>query len=527
MAAYQYAPPRGNPLAGSIAQLLSEQGDIRARQALTIGEAQARAAQTSGDAWGRAISGIGQTLGAIPQQIQQQKQQATQQALQTRLTESQIGSAEALTQQRQQETAQAKADREALDKVFATPGGLEKALEATPGHLRDQVMKDYQQANTLAKQAREASDAARKQRLEYLGAMASRIRANNYDPGYALGVLHHARNTFADDPQFIEQVDQMRMGVIEQPESIREPVDWAIANSSFREELKPKAPIKLGAGETLLESETFKPLVTAPTAPASMQSENVLLDGKSAKVNFNPKTGKYLLPDGSDVSERVKPIPPQAAVNVGLAKDDASAIADAIEAGAQPPDTAGLFRLAGPVRAELARRGYDYTKANLDYQGAKRFVSTLNGPQQTRLRQAISTASNSLGVIEDLATQWEGGKFPLLNRAQLTAATNGALGSQAQQIATNLQAQITDVVSELGNVYMGGNSPTDHALQLAGKNLSADWTKAQLLSAVKLARENLRIRANSMTSLGAAGMGGAIVTPEADPLGLGIVRPKK
>lgn len=200
-------------------------------------------------------------------------------------------------------------------------------------------------------------------------------------------------------------------------------------------------------------------------------------------------------------------------------KGDAKAIADAIKSGDQPPSVTGLYRFAGPVRAELARQGYDFTKANLDWEATKKHLATLNGAQQTRLRQAISTASDSLSVIEDLAKQWDGGKFPILNKATLAAAKNGALGPKAQQIATNLTAQITDVTSELGNVYMGGNSPTDHALQLAGKNLSADWTRDQLLSAVKLARTNLQIRQNSITNSGAITTSGAQGAPAAPPAG--------
>ena len=157
----------------------------------------------------------------------------------------------------------------------------------------------------------------------------------------------------------------------------------------------------------------------------------------------------------------------------------------------------------GHVAVGMHRQGYDLATAAQDWTATQKHLATLNGAQQTRLRQAISTASDSLGVIEDLATQWDGGKFPLLNKANLALAKAGGLGAKAQQIATNLEAQITDVTSELGNVYMGGNSPTDHALSLAGKNLSADWTKDQLLSAIKLARTNLQIRTNSITNAGA------------------------
>ena len=187
------------------------------------------------------------------------------------------------------------------------------------------------------------------------------------------------------------------------------------------------------------------------------------------------------------------------------AGSDADAIADAIMAGNQPPVTTGLYRNAGPVRAALARKGYNLAQANLDYDATKRHLATLNGQQQLRIGQAVETASHALDVIDSLAEQWNGSKFPLLNRANLALATNGAYGADAQKVATQLQAQINDLTSELGQVYMGGNSPTDHALKLAGKNLSADWSKDTLKTMTDLARKNLQIRRNSMQSVGVAG----------------------
>lgn len=185
--------------------------------------------------------------------------------------------------------------------------------------------------------------------------------------------------------------------------------------------------------------------------------------------------------------------------------DDAQAIADAIIAGDQPPVTTGLYRLAGPVRSALAKKGYNLATANLDWQATQKHLSTLNGAQQTRMAQAVDNAAHSLDVIDSLAEQWKGGKFPILNRANLALAKSGAKGPEAQKIAVQLEAQISDVTSELGNVYMGGNSPTDHALQLAGKNLSADWSEGTLRAMTTLARTNLQIRMNSMRNIGPAG----------------------
>ncbi|MGE0445584.1 MAG: hypothetical protein AB7P99_10170 [Vicinamibacterales bacterium] len=189
----------------------------------------------------------------------------------------------------------------------------------------------------------------------------------------------------------------------------------------------------------------------------------------------------------------------------GGAQADVDAIADAIVRGEQPPTTTGLYGKTAAVRSALAKRGYNLTNAALDYDATRRHFQTLNGPQQTRIRQAADTALHSLDVIDELARQWQGGRFPILNRGRMAAAKAGALGVEAQKIATQLDAQITDVTSELANVYMGGNSPTDHALSLASKNLNAAWSLPQLRSALDLARTNITIRQNAIRNVGVIG----------------------
>jgi hypothetical protein len=187
------------------------------------------------------------------------------------------------------------------------------------------------------------------------------------------------------------------------------------------------------------------------------------------------------------------------------ASDDAKTIADSIVAGEQQPTLTGLYRYAAPVRAELAKQHYPLAQATEDWNATTKYLSTLNGQQQVRLKQAIGFTTSSLDVVEDLAKQWDAGGFPLLNKAQLALAKNGAIGPKAQAIATKLNAQIADVTSELGTVYKGGNSSTDESLKLAAQNLSSDWSKATLLSNLAQIRQNLNIRSNSMKLAGVSG----------------------
>lgn len=183
-------------------------------------------------------------------------------------------------------------------------------------------------------------------------------------------------------------------------------------------------------------------------------------------------------------------------------EDDAKDIADAIEQGLQPPDTKGLYRQGPLVRAELARRRYDQAGAIRDWQAIQRHMNTLNGQQQERLRQAVTFTYDSLDQIEDLFTRWKGaGKvtgFPLLNRLSINAAKQ--LPGQHGAIATALEAQINDLISELGTVYKGGNSSTDESLRLAGENLKANWNESQFKEQLSNIRRNLQLRKNSILS---------------------------
>lgn len=193
-----------------------------------------------------------------------------------------------------------------------------------------------------------------------------------------------------------------------------------------------------------------------------------------------------------------------AASGGGAGSNDAKDIAEGIMRGEQPPITTGLYRNAAAVRAELARQHYPLAKATEDWTATQKYLGTLNGAQQTRLRQAISFTSSSLDLVDDLAKQWDAGGFPLLNSVTLATAKNGGLGPKAQAVATKLSAQIADLTSELGTVYKGGNSSTDESLKLAAQNLQTNWSKPTMLANIKQIRENLRIRQNSM-SLGVAG----------------------
>src|SRR5574340_176224 len=192
----------------------------------------------------------------------------------------------------------------------------------------------------------------------------------------------------------------------------------------------------------------------------------------------------------------------------GASGDMVSTLADGIEKGISPPDMKGLYKYGGPVRAELAKRGYDLTSASRDWQGAQRYMSSLNGPQQLRLRQAVDAANGQLDVVSQLYDEWKqkgvSTGVKLFNRGALAAAKN--MGGDAGAAAQALESQIALLTGELGNTLMGGNSPTDHALTLARNMLQGDWNEEQFKKGITQLRRDLQIRQNSLSSIGPAGV---------------------
>jgi hypothetical protein len=212
--------------------------------------------------------------------------------------------------------------------------------------------------------------------------------------------------------------------------------------------------------------------------------------GQPYKAQWDAKTGTWDQLGGVKVP----------ASGAGSAEDDAAAkeIAGAIISGNQPPSMTGLYKYSGPVRAELAKQGYDLTKASQDWTATSRLLSTMNGPQQIRLRQATQQVADQVKNVRSLADAWNAGGFKPLNSVTRKAAEQGLLGPQAQSIVTKLNAAVADMTAELGTVYMGGNSPTDHAMELASKNLDTDWSDSTLQDNLDQIDKNLSIRLNSL-----------------------------
>lgn len=414
--------------------------------------------------------------------VRQQQEQAQRQQQQDQLAAQQAAQVGQMNALKLDEAQQERRDRISLDDAFKGGFDRDAILAAVPGHLQAGVRKQFQEIDDAALKAKETKAKLQESEKDYFGALASGVKAHGYDLQAASIALAHAKESgYQEADQLWDQIQGGDQSQIQQV------VDSLIAQSPKYSALERQSEAQQETARHNVVQETAA-ATTAKTALADKTADNARLQAQADEVARHNKAMEARPVSGAAGST-----------------DDAGSIADAIINGDQPPVLTGLYRLAGPVRAALAKAKYNLTDAMTDWTATQKHVATLNGAKFTQLQSSIATASDSLEVIQNLADRWKGGRFPLLNKASLAAAKNGVYGKDAAAIATQLEGQITDVVSELGQVYMGGNSPTDHALQLAEKNLRADWDQKVLTDMISLARTNLAIRKNSIMNSRPAG----------------------
>ena len=539
-----------NPYGPSIAEALAQQGSIEAAGAVRAGNLQADAAERRGAIQAQMWGGVGNALAAIPQQMRQNKELALREEQQRRQAE--------IQGMQLDEARRAQKTRQVLEQELGNPqnyhpdGRLNEALVLP--RLQQQDFGAYQQVQSMAAK-RQADALTQAKALSGLAVdeatLAEKAGKRAADSQEHLGKAAFTAGQELQPDQPLQGRDyaaqivgrQVAAGTVSQADANRfylalaqaKPDEvGAILQAATAPDLRAKIQkeqaealrARADAEKTQREALEGKPLTGEERIANLMGREaagetlnatdKAALEGWRLKEGSKPFTVKTV-ENGRPV-ERVMTTaqamkqglfvsPPTAAERTGSgSSENVKIVVQGMKKGTLPPLLPGRATQEFiDLQAEAERQGFDLAGAASDWNATQKHLATANGAQQTRLRQAVNALPEMLDKVDALAQKWQGGPFPLLNRANLAAAKGGAYGKEAATIANQLDAQIADVVADLGNVYMGGNSPTDHALSLAGKSLSGDWDRDVLLSMVKLAKENVTIRQNSIRNTGVAG----------------------
>ena len=223
---------------------------------------------------------------------------------------------------------------------------------------------------------------------------------------------------------------------------------------------KSISPVETHAGTSWVDPVTRQPLFTAPTA---------------AQARTNPAV--------------------------------VDSIADAIASGQQPPELKGLYSLSGPVRAGLQERGFDLSKANIEWTRAQKQVASLNGPQMTRFVGLASSVDRTIDEVRDLSEQMENSGIPMLNRAKLQAYIQAQGNSPNGQLATRYITSVGTLKEEFANLAQGGYAPTEPVWELANKQINENYGVKQMGASLDEIQRLIRYRVHAIPNLDTMGPG--------------------
>jgi hypothetical protein len=423
--------PYVSPYANSIAEIMRHQGDPQAQALLAGAAARARAGEIGAQAWGGAVQNIGQSVAAIPQQMQQQRAQAEESQLrQARLAQEQQQTAAVAASQRFQEAS----NRIVSTLTQANPDGsrtldrakLVQQLSAAniPPAMQQTVLKslddvDASIAKFTATKVDHRADFAHAALQSELGktpegivTLAGLAKANGLVTDDELKPIFDALAGGATPTAVLQAVRGLSEKYKDAEKPVILPEGGTLVKPSTGEVIttgapKPKTEAELDAeaqaiyakrasGQTLTPTETssLAGYEARKIKPPEAQHVTFRLDGKDVPGSFvpTPTGGKYFY-NGEDVTARVKAIPP-ASIQVNAAASNALANLPSWALDDSRPTGPDANKLDPTVR--MTPNGL--------YQAAQNYIATGQFPQTGRgndpAAQAVRAAVNAkVGAI--------------------------------------------------------------------------------------------------------------------------------
>ena len=220
-----------------------------------------------------------------------------------------------------------------------------------------------------------------------------------------------------------------------------------IIETNIAKQLTPKEPMKIGAGEVLLDPNTMKPLYTAPNKPAVEKTPQIkqLLD---IQKTLDPKSADYKI-----ISDAIKH-ETTFAPNAMTIMPNASQVDNAAQmiANGQIAPLSG-FAMRSPygqaVMSKVKELNPEYSGAT--FSNVKQAQQKFNVGKQGDTVRSLNVAVNHLDTAKELANALNNNDIPVFNKA--SNALSQATGSPTVTNFDSAKGIIADEVAKgvLGN----------------------------------------------------------------------------
>lgn len=256
-------------------------------------------------------------------------------------------------------------------------------------------------------------------------------------------------------------------------------------------------------GQNPLDIQAKKAQIAqSETATAAARAPQPVIVGTdvfgSKYANRNPLTGELTPLDDKITGD-------------GTGNQIVKDLSDGIVSGKTPPVLTGYgnSKIGPAVKADLARRGFDLTKASLEYESAHKQVLSLNGPQMVRYTGLAQSVVNTIDRVKELSVAMGNSGLTGFNAAKLATLINTAGNTEQGKIASQYLAAVNTLKEEFANLAQGGYAPTEAAWDLANKQINANFGVEQLPATLDEVQRLIRYRLDAIPNIHTLGPGAA------------------
>lgn len=196
-------------------------------------------------------------------------------------------------------------------------------------------------------------------------------------------------------------------------------------------------------------------------------------------------------------------------VNISMGASDTTDMAQQLVAGDLVPSQLSkrttnynaILAEANRISKAQTGRPYNAAKAQIDYEGGKRFVASLNGPQMVRFQGLGKSVVNTIDEVRRLGEQMNNSGVQVMNRAQMQAYLQVNGNSERGQLIAQYLGATNTLKEEFANLVNGGMAPTDAAFDLAHQQINANFGVKALNASLTEVQRLINYRLNSFSEL--------------------------
>jgi hypothetical protein len=223
-------------------------------------------------------------------------------------------------------------------------------------------------------------------------------------------------------------------------------------------------------------------------------------------VSLKPTKGG---PHDPETISRASQTRAEAQVKAINESDEVKDVVTGIEEGNLPPSTTGMYRYGVAVKAQLAKKGFNFAKAALEYKTAERQISGLNAPRMTMFVGLANSVLSTMDRVKALSKDMQNSGLTGYNKAKLEVLMHTQGNTPQGQLATQYIAAVNTLKEEFANLATGGYAPTEAAWKLADDQVNGNFGVDQMNASIDELKRLINYRLQAVPGLMERGPGGA------------------